>query len=89
MLKFQSEDTSGMNYFDSIKQVQQTGKIELNSLRKRYRQNLKTLKTLEKSGQAKEGTANYEDSDEEAQRLAREHLDAKFARFTPAISFKS
>lgn len=89
LLKFQSEDTTGMNFFDSIRKVSRTGKIELNSLKKRYRQNLKTLKTLEKSGQAEEGTANYEDSDEEAERLAREYIDQKVARFTPSIAFKS
>ena len=66
MLKFESMDTTGMNYFDSIKKVERTGKIELNSLKKRFRQNLKTLKTLEKTGQAQKGIADYEDSDEEA-----------------------
>ena len=79
MLKFQSDDTTGMNYFDSIKKVIRTGKIEVNSLKKRYHQNLKTLKILEKSGQAKQGICDFEDSDEEERRLAREYIDQKVA----------
>jgi len=49
LLKFQADDTSGMTYFDTIKKVVRNGTIEVNSLKKRYRQNLKTLKTLEKT----------------------------------------
>lgn len=37
MLKFESNDTSGMNYFDSIKKVVRHGTIEVNSLKQRYR----------------------------------------------------
>lgn len=49
LLKFQSNDTTGMNYFDAIKRTIREGTIEVNSLKRRYRENLKTLKTLEKA----------------------------------------
>ena len=61
MLKF-ADDTTGMNYFDSIKRVIHEGKIEVNSLKKRFRSNLKNLKALEKS---KNTGIHIDDSDEE------------------------
>lgn len=37
MLKFQTTNVKGMSYFDSIKRVVREGKIEVNSLKKRFR----------------------------------------------------
>lgn len=71
MLKFQTDDTTGMNYFDSIQRVIKEGKIEVNSLKKTFRANIKTLKALEKS-QGKGAICDFEDSDEEHERLVRE-----------------
>ena len=77
-----------MNYFDSIKRVIREGKIEVNSLKKRFRQNLKTLKTLE-SGKNKGSLCAYEDSDEEQERLIREAVESRITEFTPQIKFES
>lgn len=61
-----------MNYFDAIKRVIREGTIEVNSFKRRYRQNLKTLKTMERT-QAKKGElCDYEDSEEEYERLLKD-----------------
>ena len=71
MLKFQTNDTTGMNYFDSIKRVIRESKIEVNSAKRRFRQNLKTLKALE-AGKPKGSLCDFEDSEEELTRIAAE-----------------
>lgn len=81
MLKFESNNTRGMNYFDSIKKVIRHGTIEVNSLKQRYRQNLKTLKTLEKTKYTKGELCDFEDSDEEYQRIVKEVKDQRVAEF--------
>ena len=80
MLKFQSNDTTGMNYFDSIKRVIREGKIEVNSLKKRFRQNLKTLKALE-SGKPKGSLCDFEDTDEEHERMVKEAHESRMDEF--------
>ena len=37
MLKFRTDDTTGMNFFDSIKRTIKQGKLEVKSLRTRFR----------------------------------------------------
>ena len=71
-----------MNYFDSIKRVIREGKIEVNSLKKRFRQNLKTLKALE-TGKPKGSLCDFEDSDEEQERLTKEAIQSRIEEFKP------
>ena len=59
----------------------------MHSLKTRYRQNLKTLKVLDK--QSDKTLCNFEDSDEEERRIAREYRDNKIAKFTPQIGYRS
>ena len=80
MLKFQTNDTTGMNYFDSIKRVIREGKIEVNSAKRRFRQNLKTLKALE-AGKPKGSLCDFEDSDEELTRIAAEVIENRMEEF--------
>lgn len=88
MLKFQTNDTTGMNYFDSIKRVIREGKIEVNSAKRRFRQNLKTLKALE-AGRPKGSLCDFEDSDEELTRIAAEVTENRMEEFVPSIEFAS
>ena len=85
MLKFQTDNATGMNYFDSIKKVIRQGTIEVNSLKKRYRQNLKTLKALEKAQFKPNELCAFEDSDEEQERLNKEAKEKRVEAFTPVF----
>ena len=89
MLKFRSDDTTGMNYFDSIKRTIKQGKLEVKSLRTRFRQNLKTLKTLERAEYERGELCDYEDTDEEMERLTKEAYQNRIDEFEPQIEFES